>query len=159
MHKIFYLFICFVLMLSCKKDKLTGNYSILEGKWRWSFSVKKTYNIVSQVETFDTLYANLYQDTYELEFIHKGKLYVKKNELTEQKWRLVFNYFVQDNICNLINDAWRFGVKLNNKEKYPYNGCVNNDTLIGSNKNLPDNLQGYENYPYDISFEHYYTRY
>lgn len=127
----FYLLIGFVLVASCKKDKLNNNdYSVLSGKWNWVYTI----------HSFDLCPTNSYLEppalameiispltdpnSYDVEFLESGKLWFYENDKVVQKDRIVFSYFEQ-----LSNEEYHFYIRLDNKIDEIIGGSLNGDTL------------------------------
>lgn len=129
----------FILLTACKKDKLKGEYAILEGRWKFVFAVERTYNTVTQYEAYDTIYASEFPDTYEFEYLKCGKVRKLKNEEELSEDRIVFDYLVPDEHCQ-INNAKRYRILLNNEDENTIGGCVAQDTLTSTREHLPTSL-------------------
>lgn len=159
MKKIFKLCLLILILVGCKKHKLKGDYAILEGNWKWAYSIKRTYNTDFQTTEFETIYASQYPDTYEVEFFHKGKMSFKKNGDEDEKYRIVFDYFsYQGNVPLVMDNAWFFIINLNNRKKNTYSAWVNEDTLSPTKGNLPDEFIDHDDGSDEIRYIHFYLR-
>jgi len=82
------------MLLSCKKDKLEGDKSVLIGKWEWDY----TYNNHDWSKELpqgikDTLTPINTNTNYSIEFLEEGKIVFYKNDAVVKEKRIVFNYF------------------------------------------------------------------
>ncbi|HAD33629.1 MAG TPA: hypothetical protein DCF44_03900 [Chitinophagaceae bacterium] len=71
----------FLLMTSCKKDKLTGDSKTLSGTWQW----------VKTSGEFSTLTPDNTGTTKTLEFIDKGKYEIKKDGKRLEDGRITYS--------------------------------------------------------------------
>ena len=142
------------MVVSCKKDKLNGNYSILEGDWRWNYTVRKTYTSATSYFT-DTIRSSNSQINYALNFAKKGKLSLLEDGEKTHCYRIVFDVFTSSGSCGNITNAHTFGIRLNNKDDQSFIGCVNSDTLLSNYELFP-----FENQetPTTIIHTNYYLR-
>jgi len=104
-------------MLSCEKEKLEGETSMLIGKWNWTASilvpnhcdVDSTWDYVLEDEASN-------DNTYSLEFLEKGKLIFRHNGATIWNKRIVF-----DSKEEINEDPYshKFEIRLNNETNDP----------------------------------------
>ena len=118
-----------MLLASCKKDKLKDEKEILVGKWEWEYSINHK-NVCSNGPFWtDTLTPQSEGAHYIIEFLKKGKVIFYKEGEEQDKKRIVFYFFNEDN-CSLSGYK-SFGILLNNDDDEQLIGCYsNNDTLI-----------------------------
>lgn len=129
-HVMYFLMIVMVLF-SCKKNKLNGDYSILEGNWQWNYTIRKTYTSANSYIT-DTIRSSNYQKSYAMNFAEKGKLTLFEDGEKTNCYRIVFEVFTTLGNCGNITNAHTFGIRLNNKDDQSFTGCVNSDTLLST---------------------------
>lgn len=123
-----------IIALSCKKDKLEGDYSILEGKWTMIYIVENSYNQQTGISSYDTIYPSEIVDVYQFNFLEQGFVEQIKNNEVLSKFRIVFSGFEEDN-CGLTN-GYGFGIHLDNDPDNRFVGCVNSDTLLSSQEHV-----------------------
>lgn len=140
------------ILFSCTKDKLEKETKIFEGTWNWDHSVRYYLDASGTNIITETINSTDYPDSYSLTFEQKGKVYYKKNNNEEEKYRIVFNEF-KSGQCAMI-DCYSYEILLNNKPNNVLSGSINADTLITSDTNIPL-TKGNEDYPY---FEHVYLK-
>ncbi len=80
--------------LSCKKDKLEGDKSMLIGKWNWSYTrYAHSYSYDSPEGIVEYLTPSNTNTNYRIEFLEKGKIIFYKNDVLIKEKRIVFKYF------------------------------------------------------------------
>ena len=94
---------------ACKKDKLEGDYAVFEGKWKWAYTIR--HNSYSHYSSSDTIFQNEIDNTYEIEFLKKGKLIFYENNKEIEKYRIVFLDWREGN-----NGNSSIAIKRNNKK-------------------------------------------
>ncbi len=91
------IFLSSFALLSCKKDKLEGEKTVLIGKWAWDYTYHSynwcTYDNQGITELLTPVNTT---NTYTIEFLEKGKLLLYKNDVLLQEKRIVFKYFKTD---------------------------------------------------------------
>lgn len=141
------------MLLGCKKDRLSGETKILEGKWRWVQSVATVKNETSgAIVSIDTIQANYSSDIHEIEFLSKGKIHFIVNDAITEKARLVLGNVLS--FAYPLHDCKRISFLLNNRN---YFYCfVNSDTLIPSRTTVPlfDNTV----YNVETKYDHYFIK-
>ncbi|MDG1333319.1 MAG: hypothetical protein P8P74_13370 [Crocinitomicaceae bacterium] len=143
---------------SCKKDNLEGDSSILEGKWEWVYSVKRT-NVINPFNAWvDTIIQE--QATYELEFLSKGRFHlIEKGEIIE-KHRVVLRSFDSgSSMCSggfLNPEIYRYIIYPDNDENNIFEGCVTSDSLTCFSRNFPFSFSDDGNT--SIIYENFYKK-
>jgi len=114
-----------LLLFSCQKDKLEGEQSIIQGKWKWigSMETREHINSGSWSQTF--IDASNYSDNFFVEFEYKGCVNFYKNEEEEMKYRTVFRFFTKQ--TSIFSNSYFFSIYLNNKEDNSFIGYLNED--------------------------------
>lgn len=131
MKQLAILFIFSVLLLSCKKDKLTGDKSIFIGKWEWIYSMHKHNFCNGSPTTTDVITPASDGNNYAIKFYEKGIVKYYENENYLGKDRLVFSSFGSN--CEYNANSISFGIYMNNNlydEDYVFQGCIDSDTII-----------------------------
>lgn len=101
-----------IFSVSCKKDELTGNRSVLIGKWGWDYSIQINRDGIPPVVTsIDTIRPAWDGVNYTFEFLTEGKLLVYKNEKLIEEFRTVF---VNEGISDSLGWEYHFDIKINN---------------------------------------------
>ena len=150
----FYTLLIGCLLVACKKDKLEGETSILEGKWKWSYSSEFIHNNFTGANTMNIRQASEFNDAYYIEFARKGKVKFLKNDDIEEENRVVFSIFRNEN-CEFIN-CKRFSIYLDNKENNKLTGFINQDTMGCAGQSLPLSMRTEGDLEY--TYNHYYLR-
>ncbi|MBL4861491.1 MAG: hypothetical protein JKY09_00525 [Crocinitomicaceae bacterium] len=153
MKQLFYILAIGLTLASCKKEKLEGNSRILEGKWKWSYSLHRHWNFATDHFDVTDIPSSNYPDEYFLEFDRKGKVKYIKNNNEENEYRIVFKEFVNE--CNDLSgpNCYRFAILLNNVKDHGLGGNVNQDTINCNDTNLPLERLSEINY-----YSHFYVR-
>lgn len=127
------------VLLSCKKDKLEGDRSILEGKWEWIYAIKTKLYTNGSPSISDTINSSDVSSTFGLEFLSKGKVRFIENEEIREEYRTVFYAFKNDGICQNAfgGEAYQYIIRPNNEEEIHFNGCVSIDTLTFHQRDFP----------------------
>jgi hypothetical protein len=115
-------------LLSCKKDKLDGDSSILTGTWEWT----ETYKVPNLCDAdsmwnYTKIDSSYTDNTYSLEFIEKGKVKFIHNDGIINTNRIVFSS--KDEIAN-STFQFRFIIHLNNKSDNTMEVLVGSDSLL-----------------------------
>jgi len=150
--KIIAIILLLTVVLGCKKEKLEGEKSILEGKWKWSYSLHIHWNYATDKFDVTEIPSSNYPDKYFLEFDRKGKVKFLKND-EKKEYRITFHKFGDE--CNDLSgpNCYRFTILLNNKKHNSFGGNVNQDTIRCSDTNLPLERLSEINY-----YSHFYVR-
>jgi len=151
--KYVFLLLIAISVSSCVKDKLEEETLILEGNWRWNYSIMYTYDNANDTTIQTIIPASNYPDTYGIEILKKGKLIATKSGADDEKYRLVLPYF-KSGLCDL-NNSYSYQIHLNNDPDKLLSGCVNKDTLITNDLHLPLS-QSDPTLPY--YFKHYFIK-
>lgn len=136
------------VLFSCKKDKLEGDRSILEGKWEWVYSVRTTSYSNGASSAIDTITKESQSSSYALEFSSKGKFYLIENGEVKEDYRIVFAFFgSEEHLCSWSNfNTERYTYTIlgdNDEENNRFQGCVSSDSLTCFSMSFPfDNYQG-----------------
>ncbi len=147
MKTILSLFLFFLLILSCKKDKLKDDKEIFIGKWKWVSSVQTIrYNCDGMTYT-SILTPSSEGVNYSMEFFKKGCVIFYKNDGEIDKYRVVFDENFQLNSGSYSE----FEIHLNNKSENYFVGYIKSDTLIELGwffpyKNGQNSCLSYKNY-------------
>jgi len=140
------------VIIGCKKDKLEGQTSIFEGKWKWVSSLERKWNYTTDTYDYTTFPSSNYPDEYFLEFDRKGKVKYFRNDKKEEEYRIVFDKF-NEGCTALVSKCYSFRILLNNNKKNGLAGSVNQDTIRCSDTNLPLEYQSEILY-----YSHFYVR-
>jgi len=104
------LFLPPLFLVSCKKDELKGDKSILEGKWKWIYT---TGNKTPASEG----------KNYSVEFLKCGKIIFYENGEEKEKQRIVFaSYDPLEHPLEI--PGWYFEIYLNNKGSKSIQGSI-----------------------------------
>ncbi|MBL4863233.1 MAG: hypothetical protein JKY09_09495, partial [Crocinitomicaceae bacterium] len=103
MRNLLYVLLIGFILIGCKKEKLEGEKSILEGRWKWIYSLEEKHNFLVGGSTYQDVSASSFPDTYFMEFDRKGKVKFLKNETIEEKYRIVFRIFRDEGNCEFLN--------------------------------------------------------
>lgn len=145
-----------LLLLSCRKDKLNDEKSILQGKWKW-VSATETRTLISNGNSaYFVREATEFPDNYFVEIERKGIINFQKNSILETSFRIVFSFFQTD--CNELINCNHFSIYLNNKHDKKIEGFVNSDTLTFwcSETNLP--LQNRTEGEFKYSYQYFFVK-
>lgn len=113
---------------SCRKDKLSGDKSILEGKWRWVF----TNEGVNATNHWSNKNPQTEGKNYSVELLSCGKIKYFENGKEIDKKRIVIAEFKSELHPNKA-PAWYFVIDLNNRKNNSLQGYLydrNSDTLF-----------------------------
>ena len=129
-----------VLLLSCKKDKLDGDYQVLEGTWRLSAAVKIKYYANSQFTIRDTI--EQFANVYELDFKKRGKVRYLRDGEELNEYRIVFAGFTEQDTCyseyfTMPSPYYETDILLNNKEENFLRMCYNQSEMQIYNREFP----------------------
>lgn len=156
MIKIRYLFIAFIIFISCKKNndcqfqKLADEYIQLTGVWKWQYTVF-TYQLASngQIDFYDTLWPNEIKKEYKILISDESFLVLSINDSLYDEG--FFRPSSDGNFVAYPSPPSRFK-KLNmnmnpcSESDYSYRmWTANNDTILS------------ENYPFTIGDPHWTT--
>lgn len=122
---ILFLFIGVLILFSCKKDELDGNRAMLIGEWKWVSTEYIIYDWWSGNDTMNLTPTTEGIDHY-LQFREEGEL-IFKNDNEDWKKRIVFAKYTPSEYHPGYN---YFGIFLNNKHNYVFQGVVSPDTII-----------------------------
>jgi hypothetical protein len=148
----------FILVTSCKKDRLEEEYEQLTGKWRLDYIVERTFNTLSSTSIYDTIFSSEIQNTYELDFIKKGKLLQIKDGETVRKDRIVFSSFDESDCYSTPLVSYLFVIHLNNDQDDRFVGCLINDTLSASREHVSEEYIDYTDNNLQINYYFIYHR-
>jgi len=152
------LFISIALLLfSCKKDKLEGDYAILQGKWQWIGASEVRENKVSGNTTSTWIPASNYATNYFFEFERKGKLIYWENEKEVKEFRVNTSLYKND-FCNDLVNCQYISIYLNNDQNKSVTIFMNEDTMrvVSSHLNIP--LKSFEDNIATYDYIHIYKR-
>ena len=160
MRKSYVVFCVFVFLLSCKKSKLDGELSQLQGKWQWIGSISYTESIGSigggQV-TVDFVNASQFNDKYFIEFERKGYLTYTINDQKVEDYRLVLS--ISNDDCGYYDDCRYASFHLNNNEDDQLAVFYSADSLtLGSGVSNHIPLQTYEGAYFRTTYSHQFVR-
>ena len=117
-------------LVSCKKDRLTNEKSVLVGEWEWVYSIKKgTMTSPPFASYTDTIFPSELSSTYGLTFLKKRKVQLIENNEIKGEYRTVFNKFEDTEYGLLETNPWFFQLVLNNDAADYIDGWVNSDSL------------------------------
>lgn len=108
---------------SCKKDKLVNEKSVLIGSWKW-VSTSHTYGWCEGESHYNNIGPGDIGDDYAISFAENGKIAFFKNEIKEQKYRILFQSY-----SHLEDSKYAFQLKLNNDVTKMIEGTVSQDTM------------------------------
>jgi hypothetical protein len=110
------------LFISCKKDRLEGEKSVLIGRWKWSHSSKR---ISWRPLYYQTLSPQTENTTYAIEFLEKGKIKLIEKEHLKEEGRIVFTGWRDDPL-----GGFSFGININGSRKKNLYGSIEDSSLI-----------------------------
>ena len=149
---------CILLILvSCKKDKLEGDYSILQGRWEWIGSDETRINKATNATTFNFIPSSSDQNFYEMEFERKGYLSIFKNDNLEKEYRVVTSLFEED-FCNDLTNCDYISLHLNNRDDRTMTIFMNEDTMRVVSKHVNIPLSDYEDNIATYTYTHIFVR-
>lgn len=130
-------FILFVVILplltACKKDKLEGDYAILQGKWKWIGASEVRENKATGNKTSTWIPASNYTTNYFFEFERKGKLVYWENEKEAGEFRIETTFYDEECPFSLLDNCRYVGFNLNYKIEKQFTLYLNEDTMkVGS---------------------------
>lgn len=143
-----------LLLFSCKKDKLVGEYEILEGSWSLGYIVERSYNQFSGT-TFDTLFPASINNTYRLEFLSKGILKQYTDGELVEKYRIVFDFFGP---ANAPEYDFLAHIRLNNSPDESMVMQVSQNEMATSRGHISEDYVSYTNGNNEISYEFIYFK-
>ncbi len=131
MKKCIYITGIFVLLLSCKKDRLKDDKEIFIGTWEWQHAVHKYDFCDNDPNYSEILTPENIGNNYSIEFLKKGLIKYYENSSFLEQDRLVFTRFKESSEPE--SNFFEFSVLLDNKKddvSKSIEGYVNPDTLI-----------------------------
>jgi hypothetical protein len=149
--------------VSCKKDRLDGDRSILEGKWEWIYAIRTEVHTNGAQNTIDTIKSDQIASNYALEFTNKGKFKLIEDNEVKENYRIVFFSFGIGGGTNFCS-----GSVISNQEKYYYaihpddddsnsfDGCVSSDSLTSYSMKFP--FEGFDEGLNLIYFQNVYKK-
>jgi hypothetical protein len=158
MKKTLWLLGLIFILLSCKKDKLEGELSIFQGKWEWVETERTFTAVVGPVNiTYDTIPANQsgVLDSYQIEFDTKGKVSFLKNNVLEEKYRIVFDGFHESTWSTDL--VYSFVINLDNQGDQRFVGFVSESNLT-TVEGIHIPLTTHTEYPTEISYRHIFAK-
>jgi len=111
------------LLMSCKKDKLRDENSILIGRWNWVYS-EHSFGWCNDAPEYETLLALSHDGSYSVEFLKRGYINFYENDKLVEKNRIIFNYFEHG-----TDGAFYFYFYLDNDLEKGMAGSIHGDTL------------------------------
>lgn len=117
-------FLLLVVLLSCKKDKLKGDYAVMEGIWDWRY----TESYYGGGPTPDTTWPSSANFEYQINMLKKGKAEILLNFEEHGKYRIVFDKFHHNS-----NGNYEFTIFLDNDPMNIMDGVLygpSHDTLM-----------------------------
>jgi hypothetical protein len=124
MKQILVLIFLIVLLISCKKDELSGDKEIMIGTWKWEYTVREHYGDFQSYS--DTLNPNSVSKSFSIKFEQKGIGYLFEDGEKTKKFRIVFNEWREGNTATIQNSMY-FSFDIDKEELF---GNVNPDTLV-----------------------------
>jgi len=126
-----YLFLVFILLISCKKDKLDGDSEILVGKWHWVYTIYEYDKCQQNGGYVKTLNPTTENTTYQMEFFKKGKVKFYENEIEKSEFRLVVpNFAAWNGYQTFYDNMFRFSIFLDNDKNKEFSGLVSKDSIL-----------------------------
>lgn len=110
-------------LLSCKKDELNDEKSLLSGNWEWLYT-QHTYGWCEGSAFYEIINPEITGKTYTVSCFDSGKIVFYNNGIKEKKYRIVFEYFIK-----LDESTYAFQLKLDNDVSKVIEGIVTQDTL------------------------------
>src|SRR6056300_1130479 len=95
------LFLSFTLT-GCIKDKLVNQSRVFIGTWKYDHSIEYTYDQANDSIIGTVIPGSNFADTYEYQFLEKGKVFFIKNSEVEKKNRIILSSF-KSGLCDLEN--------------------------------------------------------
>lgn len=122
--------VAILFMVSCKKDRITDEYSNLVGTWKWT-QANHTYGWCDDWEQSEILTPENQETNFKMEIFEKGIIKFYQNNEFLEKDRVVFSNS-SGGECDYLKDGQRFIIDLNNDKELTgsFNGCVNKDSLM-----------------------------
>jgi hypothetical protein len=122
---------CICSLFSCKKDKLTGEYSALLGKWQWAYSIYE-YDKCQQTGGLNNLINPVSEGrTFQIEFLEKGKVKFFENDLLLKEYRVVIDAWQPwSGMQPFPEAATNFVIYLNNDEETSFSGLIAGDSIF-----------------------------
>ena len=125
-YRLVSIYLLVLIFISCRKDKLKDEKSILEGKWKWIF----TNEGINDPNYWANKTPATEGKTYSVEFLKCGKIKFYENGNVVDEKRIVFGQF---NACDpAYGLCWSFSIYLNKKSEDILAGGIYdkaNDTL------------------------------
>ena len=151
MKYVIYLIGICLITLSCKKDKLEGDMSILIGKWNLTHT-DHLYGICDGDSFSETLTPESEGHTLSMEFFEKGIIKFYQNDKLIGSDRLVIVEF-GDSCSGAISDYISFNFRLNNKnDRYAeFRGCVSPSQI--------EVIRGFPNDIYEVGCEFFLSNF
>jgi hypothetical protein len=123
------IFVCSLLLTSCKKEKLKDGGEAFIGKWKWTYSSINVYGLCPQYQSFNpgsSYFTSINPTTestnYYIEFIEKGKVIFsqEQTELSEEKilWEM----------SEISTSKYFYEMYFN--DSLMLDGIINQDTLM-----------------------------
>jgi hypothetical protein len=129
MKKLIYFISIALMLISCKKDRLTKDKEIFVGKWKWVYTYKNGHCDKLFVSEF--IYPQL-NESYKIEFLKKGVVNFYKNNQKTNTQKIDFFDFKDSQVSTVKNSKY-FDIRLfNNRKDDPIqmNGNISEDTLL-----------------------------
>ncbi len=149
------LFSCLIFLLSCKKERLDGEYSILVGQWELAYVVETTVS-TNWGTTHDTTFAINIQDQYTLEFLKEGKLSQIKNGESTQEDRIVFEVFIDEPASSEYSKM--FVIRLNNADDDAFGGTCTSDKMSASKAHVQNGFDDIIENGYKVVHKYIYFK-
>jgi hypothetical protein len=131
MKNLIFIIFTFFVIVSCKKDRLNDEKSILIGKWEWVYA-DHYYDVCEGAAIYETLTPESENVTFQFEFQKKGIFIFRKNNELVSTYKTKFEDFGLTQNNSFIG-WYYFEILLNNdKDLYPFRGKLDGDSLITS---------------------------
>lgn len=141
-------------LAGCKKDKLVGEYEILEGSWSLAYIVEVTHGQISAT-TYDTLFPASINHTYRLEFLSEGILKQYTDGELVDKHRIVFDVFGPASSTEYDFIA---SIKLDNNPEGKFLAEVSETKMSTSIGHISDDYLNHASGNYEIVYEFIYLK-
>lgn len=117
-----------LIILSCKKEKLTGESKILVGKWQWVYSMKVA-NTCNPPTYTEMLTPQTLGDNYSIHFIEKGKVeFTSNNQITKER---ITNVYLETDQSSSVHFQYTFVIFIKTDELMnKLSGLVGEDSLL-----------------------------
>jgi len=145
-----------LLLVSCRKDNLEGEYAILQGKWKYIGSTENRTNKLTGNVTETWFPSSDFPDKYFLEFEKKGKVVYWINDREEKYYRIetVFG----DKSCDQVQNCQYLAINLNFDPQIFLRIFTNEDTMKVSSEYTHVPLNYYEDQAATYSYLHTFVR-